>query len=172
MKTSVVWIIRIYQVDYLWVRSQANVCLRGVCKLGTLIFFFFNISGLDIKHLVYMPVGHMVLKIYVSCKNFHVPSQYLYKPCKAYVYCWENKYMPRLKNHLPSRACNHKILCALGQDLLAPGMRARLNVEPCHFVLPLLLEKVREKVMEKSLNFILGFLYEPCSKFHNWPWKM
>ena len=109
-----------------------------------------------------MPVGHMVLKIYVSCKNFHVPSQYLYKPCKAYVYCWENKYMPRLKNHLPSRACNHKILCALGQDLLAPGMRARLNVEPCHFVLPLLLEKVREKVMEKSLNFILGFLYEPC----------
>ena len=41
--------------------------------------------GLDIKHLVYMPVGHMVLKIYVPCKNFHVPSQYLYKPCKAYV---------------------------------------------------------------------------------------
>ena len=69
-----------------------------------------------------MPIGHMVLKIYVPCKNFIVPSQYLYKPCKAYVYCWENKYMPWLKNHLPSQARNHKILCALGQDLHAPGM--------------------------------------------------
>ena len=38
--------------------------------------------------------------------------------------------MPRLKNHLPNRARNHKILCALGQDLHVPGMRARLNVEP------------------------------------------
>ena len=87
-------------------------------------------SGLDIKHLVYMPIGHMVLKIDEPCKNFHMPSQYLYKPCKAYVYCWENKYMPWLKNHLPSRACKHKSLCALGQDLHAPGIRARLNVEP------------------------------------------
>ena len=78
-----------------------------------------------------MPVGHVVLKIYMPCKNFYVPSQYLYKPCKAYVYCWENKYMPRLKNHLPSWAHNHKSLGALGQDLCAPGMRARLNVEPC-----------------------------------------
>ena len=54
-----------------------------------------------IKHLAYMPIRHMVLKIYVPCKKFHVPSQYLYKPCKAYVYCWENKPMPSLKNHLP-----------------------------------------------------------------------
>ena len=88
-------------------------------------------SGLDIKHLVNMPIMHMVLKIYMPCKNFDVPSQYLYKPCKAYVCCWRNKYMPRLKNHLPSWARNHKSLCALGQDLHAPGMRARLNVEPC-----------------------------------------
>ena len=87
-------------------------------------------SGLDIKHLVYMPIGHVVLKIYVPCKSFHLPSQYLYKPCKAYVHGWENKYMPRLKNHLPSRARNHKSLCALRQDPHAPGMRARLNVEP------------------------------------------
>ena len=78
-----------------------------------------------------MPVGHVVLKIYMPCKNFYVPSQYLYKPCKAYVYCWENKYMPRLKNHLPSWAHNHKSLGALGQDLRVPGMWARLNVEPC-----------------------------------------
>ena len=32
-------------------------------------------AGFDIKHLVYLPIGHVVLKIYV-------PSQYLYKPCK------------------------------------------------------------------------------------------
>ena len=89
-------------------------------------------TGLDIKHLAYMPVGHVVLKM--PCKNLYVPSQYLYKPCKAYVYCWENKYMPRLKNHLPSWAHNHKSLGALGQDLLAPGMQARLNVEPCYRV--------------------------------------
>ena len=90
-----------------------------------------TIPGLDIKHLVYMPVGHVVLKNYVPCKNFHMSSQYLHKPCKVYVYCWKNKYIPRLKNQLPSRACNHKSLCALGQDLHALGMRANLNVEPC-----------------------------------------
>ena len=44
---------------------------------------------LYIKHLVYMPIGHVVLKIYVPCKNFHVPSYYLYKSCKAYVYNWK-----------------------------------------------------------------------------------
>ena len=30
MKTSVVWIVEIYQVDYFPVKSQANVCLRGM----------------------------------------------------------------------------------------------------------------------------------------------
>ena len=44
---------------------------------------------LDITHLVYMPIGHVVLKVYVPCKNFHVPSYYLHKSCKAYVYCWK-----------------------------------------------------------------------------------
>ena len=71
---------------------------------------------LDIKHLVYMPIGHVVLKIYVPCKNFHVPNYNLYKSCKAYVYYWKkNKYMPRMKSHLPCRASNHKSLCALRQ---------------------------------------------------------
>ena len=32
--------------------------------------------------------------------------------------------MPRLKNHLPIRARNHKIICALGQDLHALAYRA------------------------------------------------
>ena len=78
-----------------------------------------------------MAIGHVVLKIDAPYKKFDVSSQYLHKPCKAYVYCWENKYMSWLKNHLPSRAHNHKILCALGQDLHASGMRALLNVKPC-----------------------------------------
>ena len=87
-------------------------------------------TGLDIKHLAYMPIGHVVLKTDVPCKNFHVPSQYSYKPCKAYVYCWKNKYMPRLKNHLPSRASNHKSLSALGQNLHAPGPGHTLMSSP------------------------------------------
>ena len=69
-------------------------------------------------------------KKYVHCKNFHVPSQHLYNPCKAYAYCWENKYMPRVKNHLPSRTRNHRSVCAMGQDAHAPGMWICLNVEP------------------------------------------
>ena len=44
---------------------------------------------LDIKHLVYMPIGHEVLKFMCHAKNFHVPSYYLYKSCKAYVYYWK-----------------------------------------------------------------------------------
>ena len=110
-------------------------------------------TGLDIKHLIYMPIGHVVLKIDMPGKYFHVPSQYLYKPCKAYVYWWENKYMSWLKIHLASRARNHKSLCALGQDLHAPGMRARLNVEPWHilsFVLQIQLSLVHGIVKNVS----------------------
>ena len=78
-----------------------------------------------------MPIGHMVLKIYVPCKNFHMPRQYLYKPCQVYAYWWENKNIFRLQNHLPSQVGIHKSLHALGQDLHAPGNRACLNVETC-----------------------------------------
>ena len=42
----------------------------------------------------------------------------------------KNKYMPRMKSHVPCRASNHKSLCALGQNLHAQGTRARLYVEP------------------------------------------
>ena len=38
-------------------------------------------SGLDIKHLMYMPIRPMVLKTDMPYKYFHLPSQYLYKPC-------------------------------------------------------------------------------------------
>ena len=70
--------------------------------------------------LVYMTVGHVDLKVCMPCKNFHVPSQYFKKLCKGYEHCWENKYMPRLKNHLPWQAHNHNSLCALRQDLHVP----------------------------------------------------
>ena len=120
-------------------------------------------TGLDIKHLVYMPVGRMVLKSYVPCKNFDVPSQYLYKPCKAYVYCWENKYMPRLKNPLSSRARSHKISCALGQDLHTPGMRARLNVEP--YLIPKL------KRFSSRLTVISAQSIEARCYIEKWEWR-
>ena len=112
-------------------RSCPNECVYPIWNKKNYNFFIHCVNtGLDIKHLVYMPIGHVVLKIYVPCKIFCLPSQYLFKPCKAYVHGWENKYMPRLKNHLPSRARNHESLCALRQDLHAPGMQACLNVEP------------------------------------------
>ena len=41
MKTNVTWIIGIHQIDYLWGKSQANVCLRGAWKLGTFNFLTF-----------------------------------------------------------------------------------------------------------------------------------
>ena len=70
---------------------------------------------LDIKHLVYMPIGHVVLKMYVPCKNFHVPATICTSPVKLMFTTEKNKYMPRMKSHLPCRASNHKSLCALGQ---------------------------------------------------------
>ena len=81
------------------------------------LYVIASLAGLDIKHLVYMPIGHVLLK-------FFVPSQYLYKSCKAHAYCWKNKHMPRLKIHLPCSAHSHKSLCALGQDLHAQGLNA------------------------------------------------
>ena len=83
-----------------------------------------HFSGLDIKHLVYMPIRRVVLKIYVPCKIFHVPSQYLYKPCKAYVYCWENKSCP-----------DWKIICQVRHVTAEVDVSwercKRLNVQPC-----------------------------------------
>ena len=77
-----------------------------------------------------MPIGHVDMKVCMPCKNFNVPSQYLYKLCKGYEHCWENKYMPRLKNHLPCRAHNHNSLCALRQDLHAQACGHTLMSSP------------------------------------------
>ena len=83
-------------------------------------------TGLDVKHLVYMTIGHVVLKIYVPSKHFHMPNQYL--PCKAYVYTagkistcpdWKitcpvghvstKVYVPWDKIHMP-RVCGHALM--------------------------------------------------------------
>ena len=113
-----VWLIA---DQYIWTQeklTKSHSLGHQPCNVLTILQF----TGLDIKHLVHVPIGHVVLKVYVPCKNFPMPRQNLYKPCKSYVYCWESKYMPRLKNHFPSLARNHRRLCALGQDLHAPGM--------------------------------------------------
>ena len=77
-----------------------------------------------------MPIRYMVLKIYLPCKYLYLPRKYLYKPCKADVYCLENKQVPRPKNHLPLGAQDHKSLHALGQNPLALGIQAHVDVEP------------------------------------------
>ena len=58
---------------------------------------------------LFMPAGHMVIKFKWPAEIFICPTSIFYKPCKAYVYCLENKYMPRLKNHLSSWALNQKV---------------------------------------------------------------
>ena len=121
-----------FGTEFMWYKKLQLVLWEQITlKFESKCRHLLETAGLDIKQLVYMTVGHVDLKVYMPCKNFHVPSQYLCKPCKGYVHCWENKYMPRLKNHLPCRAHNHNSLCALRQDLHALGMRAHLNVKPC-----------------------------------------
>ena len=58
-----------------------HIPLKQDVFLMNIDFFLQYYSGLDIKHLMYMPIGHMVLKTDMPCKHFHLPSQYLYKPC-------------------------------------------------------------------------------------------
>ena len=70
---------------------------------------------LDIKHLVYMPIGHEVLKFMCHAKIFMCPATICTSPVKLMNTTEKNKYMLRMKSHLPCRASNHKSLCALGQ---------------------------------------------------------
>ena len=88
-------------------------------------------QGLTLSIWFTCPSGTWFWKFTCPAKIFTYPANICTSPVKAYVHGWENKYMPRLKNHLPSRARNHKSLCALRKDLHAPGMQAHLNVEPC-----------------------------------------
>ena len=87
-------------------------------------------QGLTLSIWFTCPSGTWFWKFTCPAKIFMCPTNICTSPVKLYVHCWENKYMPRLKNHLPCRARNHKSLCALRQDLNALGMWACLNVEP------------------------------------------
>ena len=77
--------------------------------------------------------AHGSKSIYALKNNLHMPCQYLYKPCKADIYCCKNKHMPTLKSHLPSQTCNHTFMCP-GKDLHAQSIQAHLNVEHCYNV--------------------------------------
>ena len=91
-----------------------------------------------------MPIGHVFLTIKVPYKNFQMPRQDSYKPCEADVYCWENKHVPGLKNHLSIgqvtthfympgdkiymlQACGHALMSSLESCL---PLRHQLNNEP------------------------------------------
>ena len=73
--------------------------------------------------------GYVVLKIYVPCKNFDLPCQYLCKPCKAYMYTAEKiSTCPDWKISCPVRHVTIKVYVPWDKIYLP---RARLNVEPC-----------------------------------------
>ena len=90
------WTLRIYFCE-IWIEIQQ-----------------FNSTGLDIKHLVYMPIGHVVLKIYVPCKNFDVPSQYICTSPVKLVYTTEKiSACPDWKITCPVRHVTTKVYVSL-----------------------------------------------------------
>ena len=98
------------------------------------------LTGIDIKHLVYMPIGQVVLNIYVPCKIFMCPANICTSPVKLMFTAGKTP-SPYL-THLHRRARNHKSLCGLGQDLHALGMREGAiwpSMSPCTVINPILL---------------------------------
>ena len=79
---SIVWIIRIYLVDYLWVKSQANVCLREVWKLGT-----FN--NLTFYYTVTTWKGPRKCHGRVMEKSLNFILGFLYEPCPGIANLWK-----------------------------------------------------------------------------------
>ena len=79
-----------------------------------------EVTGLDIKHLVYMPIGHMVLKIDVPRKIFTCPANICTSPVKLMdtadlkITCpvghvTTKVYVPWDKIYMP-RACGHALM--------------------------------------------------------------
>ena len=83
-------------------------------------------QGLTLSICFTCPSDTWFRKFMCPAKIFTCPTNICTSPVKL-GYCWKNKYMLRLKNHLASWAYNHKRLCALGQDLHALCMRECLN---------------------------------------------
>ena len=79
-------------------------------------------TGLDIRHLTYMPVGHRVLKIYVPCKNFLMPNQYLYKPCKLMYTAGKISTHPDWKITCPVARVTRKVYVPWDKIYMPQGM--------------------------------------------------
>ena len=94
-------------------------------------------TGLDIKHLIYMPVRHMVLKIYVPCKYFHVPSQYLYKPCKLMYTAGKISTCPDWKITCPVGHVTTKVYVPWDKIYMPRACGHALNVEPWYSLMAL-----------------------------------
>ena len=121
---------------------------HDISKCTSLIYIIFQ--GLTLRISLTCPSGTWFQKCMCPAHIFTCPAIICTSPVKLiYVHCWENNYMPWPKN-LPSRARNQKSLCALGQDLHALGMRARLNVEPCICVFWLI--EISQKFITKPPN--------------------
>ena len=58
----------------------------GVGGVGIKNSWADSFAEADFKHLVYIAIEHVILKIYDPCKNFHMSSQYMNEPCKGDVY--------------------------------------------------------------------------------------
>ena len=122
------WTSLIWRWLSCWDRPPNYMC--RLCKVNMIPSLCSDQQGLTLSIWFTCSSGTWLWKLTCPANIFTCPDNICSKPCKTYVYCWENKYMPWLKNHLPSWARSHKSLCALGQDLHAPGIWACLNVEP------------------------------------------
>ena len=87
-------------------------------------------QGLTLSIWFTCPSGMWFWKFTCPAKVFTCPANICTTPVKLTYTAGKISTCPDWKNHLPNWARNHKSLCALRQDLYAPGIRARLNVEP------------------------------------------
>ena len=110
----------------------------------------FDWSGLDIKHLVYVPVGHMVLTIYVPCKFFTCPANICTSPLKL-MYTAGKILLMASKNYR-APLVHYIKLCASSQT--PRWIRTAVALR------------------KSSIRVKIGnFLPRVTLKFNGWPWK-
>ena len=125
MKSSVVisFYVKLFNLS---VNFQAVEEKHLHCEIHT----WMNLAGLGIKHLVYMPIGHMVLKFTCPAKILMCPTNICTSPVKLIYTAEKISTCPDWKITCPVGHVTTKV-CAQGQDLHAPGTRSCLNVDPC-----------------------------------------